>query len=330
MGYFSLRASNDQLVEVHTVPGSSQMWVTFDGWAPNETALFEPSKRAWRSPVDEHAILKRTGAAVLEETKSELLRIDASRRNWRVASEPSGPPPTNSAKEFVQAFDEMRSALSVAVGASRFDRFEDQLRSALENKKLTKGEIETVRKFNDARNVQQHSHGGIEIVVRDYAVLDELRHLINKLTRDRLVSQQMIKLVDVVCARWHDDVTPFAKLMLTKKYSHIPILDERGALEGVFSADTLLYAATRDELAFLEVGTKFEAFRELASYHDGVTTTESVLFFKPEITLAAAHKRYRHQIQQGERISLGFITPNGAESEPILGLITIWDFPTKL
>jgi CBS domain-containing protein len=306
------------------------MWVTLDGWAPNETALFEPSKRAWRSQVDENAILKRAGSAVLEETKTELLRIDAARRNWRVASEPSGPPPTNSAKEFVQLFDELRSALSVAVGASRYEKFEAQLDAALEYKKLTKGDIEKVRSFNSARNVQQHSQGGIEIFVRDYAVLDELRHLTNKLTRDRVVSQQMIKRKDVVCAGWHDHVLPFAKLMLSKKYSHIPILGERGTLEGVFSADTLLHAAVHDELAFLEAMTKFEVFRELAAYRDGLTATESVLFFKPDTTLAVAHKRYRQQIEHGERISLGFVTDNGTESEPILGLITIWDFPTKL
>ena len=180
-----------------------------------------------------------------------------------------------------------------------------------------------------ARNVQQHSQGGIEIVVRDYAVLDDLRHLINKLTKETLVSTKMIKRKDIVFAGWNDAVTPYAKLMLNKKYSHIPILGERDVLEGVFSADTLLYATVRDQLTLLDGATKFDAFRELAAFQDGHTTTESVLFFHPDTTLASAHKRYQNQIRQGERISLAFITPNGTESEPILGLITIWDFPPK-
>lgn len=329
MGYFSFLLSNEQLVQVHTMPASPVMRVTFDEWMPDDTARYDPSMRCWKNPAHERTIQKRMGVRVMAELKDKLASLDAARRSWCVASEPSNPRPADSRDEFVQAVDSLRRALANAVEMTQHSKFDEQLSKAIAGKLLNLRESENVRRYNQARNVQQHTDGGIQIVVRDYAVLEEIQHLTNKLSKDRLVSELMIPRKKILAARWDDHVRPAAETMLSRQYSHVPILDEDDRLQGIFSADTLLFSTIRDELSCLDSQTKFESFRAGAEHVAGKTETEHVLFLSPKVTLHDAHRRYRDHIRNGNRVSVGFVTENGIHSEPIKGLITIWDFPSK-
>lgn len=138
-------------------------------------------------------------------------------------------------------------------------------------------------------------------------------------------ADRLIPIDDVTKAILSDSIASVSNTMLAKGYSHVPILDEKGRVYGVFSESTMLEAwiagvnctqdaTLRDMAKFLPIEKhKADVFR----------------FVSKNATVAQLRKLHEDALKKEERIGLVFVTETGRESEPLMGILNIWDILTE-
>ena len=137
------------------------------------------------------------------------------------------------------------------------------------------------------------------------------------------VQSYWVPIDKVTKGRLSDSITVIAKKMLKKRHSHVPILDEKGVVVGVFSESTMLEASMsgvccsrnarmRDIKDCLLIDNhKFDVFK----------------FVSKETTIARLRKMHQEATKQDKRIGLVLVTANGDSDQPLLGILNIWDLP---
>lgn len=138
------------------------------------------------------------------------------------------------------------------------------------------------------------------------------------------VQSAWVPIDKVTKGRLSDSITVIAKKMLKKRHSHVPILDEKGAVVGVFSESTMLEASMSGvccsrNARMLDIkdcllieNHKFDVFK----------------FVSKETTIAHLRKMHQEASKQDKRIGLVLVTANGDSNQPLLGILNIWDIPT--
>ena len=121
-----------------------------------------------------------------------------------------------------------------------------------------------------------------------------------------------------------DSISSVSNEMLAKGYSHIPVIDEKGVVFGVFSESTILEA--------LSAGVSCAQVATLRDIKDFLPIrkhrTDVFIFVPKDITVAKLRKIHKDAMDRDERIGLVFVTKNGREDEPLLGILNIWDIST--
>jgi CBS domain-containing protein len=137
---------------------------------------------------------------------------------------------------------------------------------------------------------------------------------------------------DVFKVSWKDGVKEVLREMHKNEYSHAPIVDDNGIVEGVLGEDSLVHRAIDEELGIDDATT----ISELRSYC-GVSSTgqrsESVRFVDKKSTLGEVTKLFESALSERLRLSLVLLTENGLPTGKLTGLVTVWDlaagFPSR-
>ena len=118
-----------------------------------------------------------------------------------------------------------------------------------------------------------------------------------------------------------DAISSVMDEMAKNRYSHIPVLDERGKVLGVFSESTLI------EVRKVKSGRMDSAtMGDIASSLKIDNHKADVFRFVPKNATAAYLRKLNYEaLQAGDRIGMFFVTENGSEDEPLLGILTVWD-----
>ena len=122
------------------------------------------------------------------------------------------------------------------------------------------------------------------------------------------------------CART-DTIHDVVDTMLTKVFSHVPVLDPDDKLIGVFSESTMLEMS---KAGITDDGTV--TMKDVERFLDVEKHTAEVFRFVPKND-SIAHLRYlcAEALEKHERIGMFFVTQNGKKDESLLGILTVWD-----
>ena len=173
------------------------------------------------------------------------------------------------------------------------------------------------------RNALTHNPllNGNPIVTVNAGVVSFLDEVIARLKKLPMVSNIWIPRSEVYFGSLDDPISTVVGDMLTNVYSHVPVLDSDDKVLGVFSESTMLEmnkAGIRDDgkTTLSAVAEFLPCDRHTAEVFRFVPKNDSVVHIRHLCAEA---------LQKYERIGMFFVTENGKEDEPLLGILTVWD-----
>lgn len=150
-----------------------------------------------------------------------------------------------------------------------------------------------------------------------------LDSLIEKIRNPITASSIMVKINDVYVCKREDRVRPAMKTMEEKQFTHVPIVNEIGNVEGVFSENTLLTYLIDEEIVSIDDNT---VFKELSKYLPlEFHKSESFKYISKDMMLSDIRDIFSETVIKGDRIGMLFVTNSGSRKEKPLGIITAWD-----
>lgn len=157
--------------------------------------------------------------------------------------------------------------------------------------------------------------------------LDALREIIDYVSAPPLALDFATPGAQVICAHLADNARATMRRMLALGFSHIPVLD-KGRLFGIFSVSTV-FSYTLHTGQTIAADTTITAFSPYLPVKNHAT--ETFLFVKPTATLwEIREKLSKPQSSRKKRLAAVFITKNGSQDAPLLGMVTPWDVLGKL
>ena len=319
MGHYTISLSQGK-AEVYTAPGSGLLRVHMAGLSP---VIYNPRNRGFVDALTGHSTTLLIDTADTNQLSQELDSIDQWRSDFyagKLKSEYSLPELKSNA-QIMGLADEIDRLLALAhPNESTFKR-----RCEVAKLRDTeKAQLDAL--WNIRNNVLAHNLLSPQITFSQENI-DRLERIRDKLAQKRQAQNIMIKGDQIFSAQWSDKVLPKVQAMLQRQYSHVPILDENRIYQGVFTGESMLKALVQDSIIEMDTGTRFEEFRSILDYHIRGNTSEHVVFTKPQTSIAKLAEQMANHRDQHVKTSLFIVTTNGKPTEPVQGLITVWDLP---
>lgn len=155
-----------------------------------------------------------------------------------------------------------------------------------------------------------------------------LKHIVEKIKKPRLIKEIYISSEQVYSRKLDDLIFPAMKEMSEKIYTHIPILDDKNIVIGVFSENTIFSYLLDQEI--IEISDKM-IFKNLDKYLDvDKHLSEVFKFVKRNTTIVEAKKIFENELKENKKIGMVFVTERGKKNEPILGIFTPWDLAGEI
>ena len=183
---------------------------------------------------------------------------------------------------------------------------------------------ESLNLCREIRNLMTHSAnlGGVPIVEPSEPVLESLKSTLEYVRRPPLALDYATAGQRIVCAGLSDRLLKLMERMDKNGFSHIPIIDKKRFV-GVFSVSTifsciLLEPALRitPETTIRELGRMLPVDRHIENY----------AFVDRHTTMLETRRMFEKIRGKNKRLSVIFITETGSREEPLLGMLTPYDF----
>ena len=177
--------------------------------------------------------------------------------------------------------------------------------------------------LRNVRNVLVHNPmlNGTPIVKINDGLLPYLDEVIERVKHLPTAANILIPRDDVFACSCDVEIRRVVEVMLEKVYSHVPVLDAEGRVIGVFSESTTL------EMRKTGVGNGETAtMRDVADFLPANRHKAEVFrFVSKRDPLAYLRYLCAEALEKSERIGMFFVTENGNEDTPLLGILTVGD-----
>lgn len=162
---------------------------------------------------------------------------------------------------------------------------------------------------------------GKPLVTLNEGVIPFLDDVISHIKKLPTAANILIPRTEVFSASLSEMVHDVVEKMLEKIFSHVPVLDVDDRVIGVFSESTMLEMS--------KAGVKCDnatAMQDIVSFLPLEKHKAEVFRFVPKND-PISHLRYlcAKALEKHERIGMVFVTENGKQDEPLLGILTVWD-----
>lgn len=226
----------------------------------------------------------------------------------------------NKTETYIELYKELEELAVSRYGYPPDGRAVYQLQRRPEFKKLRE-ELDYCR---EVRNLLQHRKrlGDSFPVEPSGAMLDFLRRVIALVESPPRAKDIQVPFPEVLWKTMEDRVRPTMLEMERRGFSHIPILRD-GAVEGVFSANTVFTCLLDGELAGIGEDMRFAELREFLPPEKH--RSESFRFIREDKLVDEMSEMIEKAQARHDRIGLFFTTVNGRSDEPIRGILTAWD-----
>ena len=224
----------------------------------------------------------------------------------------------NRCEEFLNLYRDLEEHLAAEAGGSRTGLVQDF--AASEGSRYR----EELDVFREMRNLLSHHGkiGGEYIVEPSQSAVARMREILEFAKNPPVAMTAARPTKELFCADYEDSVAKIAEIMEKRGFSHVPVLDGRGILVGVFSVGTLFtYLRSGDvkDARQLKIGDLKEYIRP--ERH----STEQFAFVDRNATCYQIKKLFNHEGPEVRRVAAVFVTQNGKKNTALLGMITPWD-----
>ena len=220
---------------------------------------------------------------------------------------------------FVERWKELESATRLA-----FPTWDGrEVETFLKQMRLEGVDFSRIMALRKVRNALTHNPmmNGHPLVTVNEGVIPFLDDVIARIKKSPTTANILIPRNDVFSASLSDMVHCVVDKMLEKIFSHVPVLDTDDRVIGVFSESTML--------EMTKAGVKCDnatAIQDIDSFLPLAKHKAEVFRFVPKND-PISHLRYlcATALEKHERIGMIFVTENGKQEEPLLGILTVWD-----
>lgn len=224
---------------------------------------------------------------------------------------------------FLSSFKELEKTLIILSGLQddyvSFSRALNVIYKEKSNPLISKREnYEFLKTASEIRNLLSHQNETIvpssEFLTRFLNITD---HILNPLSCYQACSKK------IETCKYTDSLYLTLAKMDELSLSHLPILDEKGVLQGVFSRSVFFDCLIYDKTLKLSDDMTLLSFKERTSIHEHLN--EDFLFVKRNDTVNKAFDLLLKKNAHEKTIALLFVTENGKENEKILGVLSLTD-----
>lgn len=176
----------------------------------------------------------------------------------------------------------------------------------------------------DIRNLLSHHAAvdGSEAVIPSEAVQHRLEEILSFAKDPPKALSVSTRFENLFRADADDKVWHLTETMERRGYSHVPVLDEKQRLTGVFSVSSLFtYAKLHPDFSFKELTVGDMAECLPPDKH----ITERFCFVGSDAGLGEIRKGFRSNGPASRRVAAVFVTSDGTDKGRVLGMITPWD-----
>lgn len=176
----------------------------------------------------------------------------------------------------------------------------------------------------EVRNLLQHNERvrGEYAVIPSAGMLESMRSTIARVEGIPRAIDLCVKMRDVYSASISDSMLPAMRVMCSKAYTHLPILED-GRVTGVFSAKSLFSYIIEDGVLTLDETMTFERVSGLLPLDKH--GSEMFAFVPQEMLATNVVELFQQARKQSKRMGVVFVTAHGKQSERLLGMLTAWD-----
>ncbi|MBR3312035.1 MAG: CBS domain-containing protein [Solobacterium sp.] len=160
------------------------------------------------------------------------------------------------------------------------------------------------------------------ITISDIA-FDKLEEIINYVNNPPTVESIYKKRAELFTAKKDDSVKNVIEEMRKRGITHVPILDSKGKLSGVFSENTIFSKLCDEEILGIDENETLDTYEKYLPIESH--ESEYFSFVSRHEKLFNVVEMFNNYIKGDKKLVLIFVTEDGKESQSILGIISPWD-----
>lgn len=183
---------------------------------------------------------------------------------------------------------------------------------------------EELNLFREMRNLLSH-HGKIDAqppVQPTEPTIKILEEILEYVRHPPVALSIATRTDSLYCADGSEQVTDLLKVMEQRGFSHIPVVDNRRYLTGVFSVGSL-FAFSRNRPEVPAAGLRVQDMEEVLPLEKHVM--EKFYFVNKDASCYELKKLFQKRDAGSRRVVAIFVTASGSEKSPLMGMITPWD-----
>lgn len=182
-------------------------------------------------------------------------------------------------------------------------------------------QLDLIREIRNmlTHNVDRHA----EMVVEpSQGIVESLQEIIKYVQRPPMALKFATPAEKILWAHGNDRAADVMRAMEGRGFSHVPVACE-GRFAGVFSVSTVFSYALDERTLPLPEEMRIRDFGSLLGIDRHMT--ERFLFVDERATYYDLKREFEQAGRKAKRLAAVFITGNGGQDEPLLGIVTPWD-----
>lgn len=233
--------------------------------------------------------------------------------------------PSSNADRFIDIHNILDEFMRNLIQASHDMSYPEVVRRAAQKRPDIKRKAQTLKSHAQLRNAIIHnSDSRAQPIAEPHDhIVREYESLVERILRPPKADEHWIPKSDIFTAVSSDNVVAAMKEMFTKRYSHVPILEE-GVVVGVFSEWTPLEIVNDKGELLVDDSQVFSEFTRWTDL-DSDSNREAVRFAKRDSLLDEIREMIDRDIKERIRVGMVLFTEHGRRDERLLGLITPWE-----
>lgn len=225
---------------------------------------------------------------------------------------------------FLKHFDRIHKCISSETRNRDFEysSFVSDLREINKKNKVVTKHFDTLKKFADFRNLDAHSNDLAPHFAEPHAdIVKLIEKIADELNPEAKALDYAVTSDRIYSATLADQAKKVIRHMIDENFTHVPILNEKEKMIGVFSESSVFnYFVSHEEIILdgTVTNSEFEDFIGIEA-----RPNEVFRFLSRNELLINAKDLFTSE--QPKRLGAIFITENGSPTEKLLGLLTPWD-----
>ena len=177
----------------------------------------------------------------------------------------------------------------------------------------------------EIRNILSHHpyYEGEMPVVPSENLIEALRRIIYEVENPLTAIKIATPVGELVTASFGDSVSSLLVRMEKRGFSHVPVVNGAGVLEGVFSVGAVFEFVKSRPGVVIDGGLLLSDMKDFLPAN--VHRSEQYLFCEPGATLSEVKNMFRSTGPKQRRVAAVFVAKNGDRRSPLRGMITPWD-----